>query len=118
MKICSSKNIKKLKFTIKNLDRLCPIISIDNLYEMHWIKKQDEPIKDVEIRGNQKIHVEKKKDEKLSYYTFNREDLHCMKSVRIRSCSGPHFPVFGLNMERYEVSLRIQSECGKNQTIQ
>ena len=24
--------------------------------------------------------------------------------------SGPHFPVFGLNTERYSVSLRIQSE--------
>ena len=27
--------------------------------------------------------------------------------------SGPYFPAFGLNTERYEVSLRIQSECGK-----
>ena len=26
---------------------------------------------------------------------------------------GPHFPAFGLNTERYSVSLRIQSECGK-----
>ena len=25
----------------------------------------------------------------------------------------PHFPAFGLNTETYEVSLRIQSECGK-----
>ena len=30
--------------------------------------------------------------------------------------SGPYFPVFALNMERYEVSLRIQSECGKIRT--
>ena len=41
---------------------------------------------------------------------------HCMKNVRIRSFSGPHFPAFGLNTERYSVSLRIQSECGKMQT--
>ena len=27
--------------------------------------------------------------------------------------SGPYFPVFGLNTERYGVSLRIQSECRK-----
>ena len=27
--------------------------------------------------------------------------------------SCPHFPAFGLNTERYEISLRIQSECGK-----
>ena len=30
--------------------------------------------------------------------------------------SGPYFPVFGLNTERYGVSLRIQSEYGKIQT--
>ena len=32
--------------------------------------------------------------------------LHCVKSVRIRSYSGPYFPTFGLNTERYGVSLR------------
>ena len=37
----------------------------------------------------------------------------CVKSVRIRGYSGPHFPAFGLNTEKYGVSLRIQSECGK-----
>ena len=30
-----------------------------------------------------------------------------------RSYPGPYFPAFGLNTEKYEVSLRIQSECGK-----
>ena len=33
----------------------------------------------------------------------------CVKSSRIRSYSGPHFPAFGLN-------IRIQSECGKMRT--
>ena len=42
--------------------------------------------------------------------------IHCVKSVRIRSYSGPHFPAFKLNMERYSVSLRIQFECGKIRT--
>ena len=41
---------------------------------------------------------------------------HCVKSVRIWSYSGPHFPAFGLNTERYGESLRIQSECGKIRT--
>ena len=44
---------------------------------------------------------------------------HCVKGVSIRSYSGPHFPAFGLNTERYEVSkvpLRIQSECRKMRT--
>ena len=30
--------------------------------------------------------------------------------------SGPYFPAFGLNTERYSLSLRIQSECGKIRT--
>ena len=29
---------------------------------------------------------------------------------------GPYFPAFGLNTEKYFVSLRIQSECGKIRT--
>ena len=39
-----------------------------------------------------------------------------MKSVRIQSFSGPHFPAFGLNMEIYVVNLLIQFECGKIRT--
>ena len=41
---------------------------------------------------------------------------HYVKRVRIRSYSGRHFPAFGMNTERYGVSLRIQSECGKMRT--
>ena len=39
-----------------------------------------------------------------------------VKSVRIWSSSGPYFPAFGLKRERYRVSLRIQSKCGKIRT--
>ena len=39
-----------------------------------------------------------------------------MKSVHIWSFSGPYFPAFGLNTERYSVSLRLQSECWKIRT--
>ena len=41
---------------------------------------------------------------------------HCVKSVRIWSYSGPYFPAFALNTERYGVSLHIQSECRKIRT--
>ena len=41
---------------------------------------------------------------------------HCVKSVRIRSYFGLHFLAFGMNTERYGVSLHIQSECGKMRT--
>ena len=39
--------------------------------------------------------------------------LHCVKSVRMWCFSGPYLPAFELNTERYSVSLRIQSKCGK-----
>ena len=47
---------------------------------------------------------------------FSDEDIHYVKSVHIRSFSGPYFLAFGLNTERYSVSLRIQSGCGKIRT--
>ena len=39
--------------------------------------------------------------------TFKRcvKQYNCMKSVRFRSFSSPYFPAFGLNTERYSVSL-------------
>ena len=47
----------------------------------------------------------------IAHYFF-----HCVKSVLIRSYSGPYFPAFGLNTERYSVSLLSQSECEKMRT--
>ena len=50
------------------------------------------------------------------------QEMHRVKGVCIRSYFGPHFPphfpAFGLNTERYGVSLRIQSECGKKNADQ
>ena len=42
--------------------------------------------------------------------------LTASKNVRIRSYYRPYFPEFGLNTERYGVSVRIQFESGKMQT--
>ena len=57
--------------------------------------------------------IQKKKKKKMTS-CFR----HCMKSVHIRSFSGPHFPAFGLNTETeiYYVNLRIQYKCGKKRT--
>ena len=41
---------------------------------------------------------------------------HCVESARIRGYSGPYFPTFGMNTERYGVSLRMQFEFGKIRT--
>ena len=43
-------------------------------------------------------------------------DDHCVKSARIQSYSDPYFPTFGLNLERYGVSVLIQSKRGKIRT--
>ena len=48
----------------------------------------------------------------LTLTLFTR-DIHCVKSVRIQSFSGPYFPVFRPNMS---VSIRIQSKYGKVRT--
>ena len=42
--------------------------------------------------------------------------VHCFKSIHIQRFSGPYLPTFGLNTERYGVSLHIQSEFGKMRT--
>ena len=42
--------------------------------------------------------------------------FYCVKKVSIWSYSGPYFPAFRLNTERYSVSIRIQSEFGKIRT--
>ena len=52
----------------------------------------------------------------VSRKVLNGSYIHCVKSVCIRSYSGPHFPAFGLNTKRYSVPLRIQSECGEMRT--
>ena len=58
------------------------------------------------------MYVNGKINNQLIIY-FNREASLC-KSVRIRSISGPYFHAFGLNTERYAVSLRIKSKCPEN----
>ena len=43
----------------------------------------------------------------ISFKKTKSNDPHCVKSVRIRNYFSLHFPAFGLNTERYSVSLRI-----------
>ena len=43
----------------------------------------------------------------LNYNELPLDNLfHCVRGVRIRSYSGPYFPAFGLNTERYGVRMR------------
>ena len=51
-----------------------------------------------------------------SIYFYFLQYSHFLRSVRIRSYSGLYFPSFGLNTEKYIVSLRIRAEYGKIRT--
>ena len=63
--------------------------------------------------------MEIKPSAKFSFQKYNvynscqklskRRYQHYIRSVRIRSYSGPHFPAFWLNMERYEVFFSVFS---------
>ena len=48
-------------------------------------------------------------------YTSIIKSALCEK-CRFRSFSGPYFPAFGLNTEKYSLSRCVQYECGKIQT--
>ena len=55
----------------------------------------------------------------INYFALAEKKVecrYCVESLLIWSYSGPHFTVFGLNAERYSLSLPIQSECGKIRT--
>ena len=51
--------------------------------------------------------------QRASFFSTFSLQVHCVKNVRIWSFSGPYFPAFGLNKQRYFVSLCIQSKFGK-----
>ena len=58
------------------------------------------------------IHVKNSEKEQLNKWVVNTR----RKSVRIQSYSGLYFLTFTLHMERYRVSLCIQSKCRKIRT--
>ena len=45
-----------------------------------------------------------------------KTNSYCKKGIRVGSFSGPYFPAFGLNTEKYRISLRIKSQCSKIRT--
>ena len=77
---------------------------VKELYYQKYFPFSFHKITDVKFIGNVSIFL-------------NGAYWHFVKSVCIRSFSGPYFPAFGLNTERYGECLSIQSKCGKIQTI-
>ena len=52
----------------------------------------------------------------INFIMIQLQFIHCIKSVCFWNYSGPHFPVLGLDTERYGTSLHIYSEYGKIRT--
>ena len=86
-------------------------VSLKNCSEtnLHSLHKNEEIL-------NGKLHFLCSPSYLFEWMAILTWDYHCEKSVFIQSYSDPYFPAFGLNTERYEVSPRIQSECGKIRT--
>ena len=66
--------------------------------------------------SSQKSYHEKKKkiisDIKLGQLSPKMSTLHCVKSLDIRSYSGPYFPAFALNTDTFYALLIIKLEIG------
>ena len=68
------------------------------------------------LRGIERVRWEGMDQNTFCFAKEIFKDTNCVKNVCIRSYSGPYFPAFELNRERYTVSPLIQSECGKIRT--
>ena len=70
-----------------------------------WYLQQD-----IETKFSEDIEMEHWLKMGEATYSTNlmvKTNQNRVKSVRIRSYSGPHFPAFGLNAERYVVQITI-----------
>ena len=54
------------------------------------------------------LQLFKNKNITFSDHILLKQDKHYVKSVRIRSYSGPYFPAFRLNTKRYEISVQMR----------
>ena len=89
----------------------------------HWLLLL---IKFLEISGTNSIEYRKMRGKPITHERkANHPRIHLVVlSTRHSLCekcpysdfSGLYFPAFGLNTQRYEESLRIQSKCGKIRT--
>ena len=68
---------------------------------------------DVTVHKN---HITNAQKLEIPYSNNTFGPSQCVKSVHIRKFFSPYFPAFGLNTERYRVSICGQFECGKIRT--
>ena len=85
--------------------------SLENFPEKHsWYSEKQSP-RDV----LQKFKTPVAASDSIFFSSTNKSIInsHCVKSVCIRCYSGPYFPAFGLNKERYEYISVFSPNAGK-----
>ena len=118
LKICDTTSnfcgvgiIKPFQKIMKNKNVLENTVSAND----HVIKNCEIFIQTVLYNGTS-METYVKTSVQLYYKQKTRNPITAWKVSKYRVFSGPYFPAFGLNTDRYSVSLCIQSECGKMRT--
>ena len=106
---------QKMKFSIKDFFSKC---DQNRSFLQTWSHLMKKSLMETSFLCSELCLIRLSRSKSLNFSSLRiycRQSL-CVKSVRIWSYSGPYFPAFGLNTERYAVSHRSQSECGKIRT--
>ena len=100
-----SRHSERLSNTIPRVRTFSSITSSITLY----VSGGDTVIWDTGVVKDGCNKTEHLMSKSISEFNFS----HCVKNFLIWSYSALHFPTFGLNTERYSISLYIHSKCGK-----
>ena len=63
-----------------------------------------------------RLNISTLEQNQIKYFPKVITKVTAWKVSKYEVFSGPYFPAFGLDTERYGISLHIQSECGKIRT--
>ena len=111
-------NLLSIYKNVQGSNFFLPNMSFSSCILCKWIiRYQKHLLGSVSIQKLFKNILTKYKGKHLCWrlYRLQGRSFHCVKIVRNRNYSSPHFPAFGLNTKRYPVSLHIHFECEKMQ---
>ena len=117
------------KLSLTELSEIINTLSIQEFAGLDKFKLRTSvgKVKEMRLKMNKKKNKNNRNESRISDFlsfpsiavesaSLKLDKRYCVKSFRIRSYSGPLFPIFGLNTERWGIFLGVQSECGKMRT--
>ena len=120
LKVLGKSTESIMSFTIENINDTGVKV------RFHSKKHLSEPMENLTNSLSNNFHNKNCEDKrKNSIIYYHKKAFRCNKCNKKVTAwkvskygviSGPYFPAFGLNTERYKVSLCIQSKCGKIRT--